>query len=248
MTHLFALSAAAADIMNISLRSRLSAARLTYIDSLHGTSRQQSFTASLLLDEAIRLCCPSVPRPLDIAANENGKPYLTAAPDVHFSLSHSAAWAVCAVSDHPVGVDIQQCRSFKPNIADRFFHPDEVQYLSSLSPAERENAFYTLWALKESYVKADGRGLRLLRQFCVDIACQPPATTVGAPGSLFVLDFPDPCLRLGVCVHEEHSEAPALNCFTASIYPIKRKKNRYHKVSVLSVYSDSFALRTAVAS
>ena len=88
MTHLFALPAAAADIMNISLRSRLSAARLTYIDSLHGTSRQQSFTASLLLDEAIRLCCPSVPRPLDIAANENGKPYLTAAPDVHFSLSH----------------------------------------------------------------------------------------------------------------------------------------------------------------
>ena len=56
MTHLFALSAAAADIMNISLRSRLSAARLTYIDSLHGTSRQQSFTASLLLDEAIRPC------------------------------------------------------------------------------------------------------------------------------------------------------------------------------------------------
>ena len=62
MTHLFALSAAATDIMSISLRSRLSAARLTYIDSLHGASRQQSFTASLLLDEAIRLCCPSVPR------------------------------------------------------------------------------------------------------------------------------------------------------------------------------------------
>ena len=210
MTHLFALSAAAADIMNISLRSRLSAARLTYIDSLHGTSCQQSFTASLLLDKAIRLCCPSVPRPLDIAANENGKPYLTAAPDVHFSLSHSAAWAVCAVSDHPVGVDIQQCRSFKPNIADRFFHPDEVRYLSSLSPAERENAFYTLWALKESYVKADGRGLRLLRQFCVDIACQPPAITVGAPCSLFVPDFPDPAYKLGVCEQEEHSEAPTL--------------------------------------
>ena len=208
MTHLFLLvHPAATDIMLISLRSRLSAARLTYIDSLHGTSRQQSFTASLLLDEAVRLCCPSVPRPLDIAANENGKPYLTAAPDVHFSLSHSAAWAVCAVSDHPVGVDIQQCRSFKPNIADRFFHPDEVQYLSSLSPAERENAFYTLWALKESYVKADGRGLRLLRQFCVDIACQPPAITVGAPGSLFVPNFPDPAYKLGVCVRNR-AEAP----------------------------------------
>ena len=210
MTHFFALSAAATDIMSISLRSRLSAARLTYIDSLHGASRQQSFTASLLLDEAVRRCFPSVPRPLDIAANENGKPYLTAAPNVHFSLSHSAAWAVCAVSDHPVGVDIQQCRSFNPNIADRFFHPDEVQYLSSLSPAERENAFYTLWALKESYVKADGRGLRLLRQFCVDIACQTPAITVGAPCSLFVPDFPDPTYRLGVCVRETGAEAPKL--------------------------------------
>lgn len=219
MTHLFALSAAAADIMNISLRSRLSAARLTYIDSLHGTSRQQSFTASLLLDEAIRLCCPSVPRPLDIASNENGKPYLTAAPDVHFSLSHSAAWAVCAVSDHPVGVDIQQCRSFKPNIADRFFHPNEVQYLSSLSPAERENAFYTLWALKESYVKADGRGLRLLRQFCVDIACQPPAITVGAPGSLFVPDFPDPAYRLGVYVQKKNEKSPTLTVLPQLFIP-----------------------------
>lgn len=210
MTHLFALSTAAADIMNISLRSRLSASRLTYIDSLHGASRQQSFTASLLLDEAVRRCFPSVPRPLDIAANENGKPYLTAVPAVHFSLSHSAARAVCAVSDHPVGVDIQQCRPFKSNIADRFFHPDEVRYLSSLSPAERENAFYTLWALKESYVKADGRGLRLLRQFCVDIACQPPAITVGAPGSLFVPDFPDPAYRLGVCVQKKNEKSPAL--------------------------------------
>ena len=210
MTHLFALPAAAADIMNLSLRSRLSAARLTYIDSLHGTSRQQSFTASLLLDETIRLCCPSVPRPLDIAANENGKPYLTAAPDVHFSLSHSAAWAVCAVSDHPVGNIGFEGAALLNVYADRFFHPDEVQYLSSLSPAERENAFYTLWALKESYVKADGRGLRLLRQFCVDIACQPPAITVGAPGSLFVPDFPDPAYRLGVYVQEEHSETPAL--------------------------------------
>ncbi len=173
-----------------------------------------------------------MPRPLDIAANENGKPYLTAAPDVHFSLSHSAAWAVCAVSDHPVGVDIQQCRSFKPNIADRFFHPDEVQYLSSLSPAERENAFYTLWALKESYVKADGRGLRLLRQFCVDIACQPPAITVGTPG---------PCLcrisrsRLQArrMRAEKKREIAHSNRFTAAFHPIKRRKNRYHKVSVL---------------
>lgn len=96
----------------------------------------------------------------------------------------------------------QYCRPLLP--------PDEVQYLSSLSPAERENAFYTLWALKESYVKADGRGLRLLRQFCVDIACQPPAITIGTPGSLFVPDFPDPAYRLGVCVQKKNEKSPTL--------------------------------------
>ncbi len=248
MTHLFALSTSAADIMNISLRSRLSAARLTYIDSLHGTSRQQSFTASLLLDEAIRLCCPSVPRPLDIAANENGQPYLTAAPDVHFSLSHSAAWAVCAVSDHPVGVDIQQCRSFKPNIADRFFHPDEVQYLSSLSPAERENAF--LHAVGAQGKLRQGRRPRsaaaaaVLRRYRLSAAGNHRRRT-RLP---VCAEFPRSRLQARRMRAEKKREIAHSNRFTAAFHPIKRKKNRYHKVSVLSVYSDSFALRTAVAS
>lgn len=203
MTHIFALPTAAVDITNTNLRARLSTARLEYIDRLHGTARQQSFAASLLLDESIRRCYPSVPRPLDISIHEQGKPYLTDTPNVHFSLSHSGSWVVCAVSDHPVGVDIQQYRSIRLNVANRFFHPDEVQYLSTLTPAERENAFYTLWALKESYVKADGRGLRLLRQFCVDNTCQPPKVIVGTPCSLFTPDFPDSTYKLGVCVQEK---------------------------------------------
>lgn len=175
-----------------------------------------------------------MPRPLDIAANENGKPYLTAAPDVHFSLSHSAAWAVCAVSDHPVGVDIQQCRSFKPNIADRFFHPDEVQYLSSLSPAERENAFYTLWALKESYVKADGRGLRaaaaVLRRYCLSAAGNPPSAHP-APCLCRISPIP-PTGSAYAC--RKNTPKHLLSLFY-SIYPPHKtgKKNRYHKVSVL---------------
>ena len=148
-----------------------------------------------------------MPRPLDIAANENGKPYLTAVPAVHFSLSHSAAWAVCAVSDHPVGVDIQQCRSFKPNIADRFFHPDEVQYLSSLSPAERENAFYTLWALKESYVKRRPRSA-LLRQFCVDIGLYTAGNHHRRTRLPLCAGFPRSRYKLGVCVQKKTRNRP----------------------------------------
>ena len=114
------------------------------------------------------------------------------------------------MSNHPVGVDIQQCRSSNPILPTASSTPMRCSTCLALACRPRKNAFYTLWALKESYVKADGRGLRLLRQFCVDIACQPPAITVGAPGSLFVPDFPDPAYKLGVCVQEEHSEAPVL--------------------------------------
>lgn len=39
---------------------------------------------------------------------EHGKPYLPDYSDVHFNISHSEKYVVCAVSDKPVGVDIQK--------------------------------------------------------------------------------------------------------------------------------------------
>ena len=210
MTAVFATKISAFDPENISQRVLLTKERLYAIDQMNGEGRQQSFAASLLLEYVVKRLFPKAEHPLEVAIAQGGKPYLAKEPDIHFNLSHSGDWAVCAISSSPVGVDIQQCRSFKPNIADRFFHPDEVQYLSALPPAERETAFYTLWTLKESYVKADGRGLRLLRQFCVNIATQPPKITVGTPCSLFTPDFPDPAYKLGVCVQEEHAETPTL--------------------------------------
>ena len=213
MTRIFAARTTGFDPDSAVLRARLSSSRLAYIDGLHGVSRTQSFTASLLLDHAMQCCFPAVPRPLALSVREGGKPYLTDAPHVHFSLSHSGGWAVCAVSDHPVGVDIQRRETGRRDIAARFFHPNEVQYLHSLSPADREQAFYTLWALKESCVKADGRGLRLLRHFCVDISENTPRVTVGAPCSLFLPAFPDPAYQLALCVLAEQETVPEIHIF-----------------------------------
>ncbi len=209
MTNLFAIPVETVSLKDEALRARLSPARLAYIDRLHGAACQQSFAASLLLDGIIRQYFPSIPHPLSIAVSESGKPYLTDAPAVQFSLSHSGDWAVCAVSNYPVGVDIQHCGTGRRDVARRFFHPDEVRYLDALSSGEREQAFFRLWALKESYVKADGRGLRLLRQFCVDIS-HAPRVTEGIPCSLFEPPFPDAQYRLGICVMQENAETPRL--------------------------------------
>ena len=37
----------------------------------------------------------------------SGKPYLVNCPGVHFNISHSGGYAVCAVGSVPMGVDIE---------------------------------------------------------------------------------------------------------------------------------------------
>ena len=44
---------------------------------------------------------------LKIAYGENGKPYFKNDLDFHFSLSHSGERAMCAVSDEPIGCDVE---------------------------------------------------------------------------------------------------------------------------------------------
>ena len=56
-----------------------------------------------------------------------------------------------------VGVDIEQCREVNYlSLARRFFHAEETAFLSA--SADPCGAFFTLWTLKESYLKAEGVG------------------------------------------------------------------------------------------
>lgn len=137
---------------------------------------------------------PKAEHPLEVAIAQGGKPYLAKEPDIHFNLSHSGEWAVCAISSSPVGVDIQHCDEGRRDVASRFFHREEIRYLDSLPQFRRDEGFYRLWTLKESFVKATGRGLDLpLRSFWVDIRRGRPQIDCGnieGQYKLFELDFP----------------------------------------------------------
>lgn len=89
-----------------------------------------------------------------------GKPYLQQ-EDFHFSLSHSGDYAVCACSHAPIGADLQQIKEKIPLRTRKILSTAEVAYLKKLPDTERIQAFYRLWAMKESLIKWDGRGLRL---------------------------------------------------------------------------------------
>lgn len=99
-----------------------------------------------------------------LAFGEHGKPYLPHAPQLCFNLSHSGGYWLCAISDAPVGVDVQQHRPCKrAALARRFYSQTEVNWLQSRDEA----AFFDLWSAKESYLKYTGQGLAGLKEAVV---------------------------------------------------------------------------------
>lgn len=93
------------------------------------------------------------------SVNAWGKPELIGS-DICFNLSHSGGWAVCAVSDHPVGVDVELPRCSMA-VAKRHFCPEELKLLEDLPWQEQKLWLNRLWTAKEAFSKAMGRGLTL---------------------------------------------------------------------------------------
>lgn len=114
----------------------------------------QSLGAELLLLAALQELGGPMP-PLEISCGEGGKPALKDGPA--FSLSHSGERVLCALSDKPVGADLQKLRPCNPALVRRFFTAEEGAWLEE--QRERDLAFSLLWSLKESYVKYRGSGI-----------------------------------------------------------------------------------------
>lgn len=88
-------------------------------------------------------------RTLPVMENlDGGKPYFPAYPTVCFSLSHSAGAAAAAISDRPVGVDIQRLRPVRPETLARLG-----------GPRQTPEAFFQSWVRWEARAKRTGGGL-----------------------------------------------------------------------------------------
>ena len=98
----------------------------------------------------------------DYGFSENGKPYILHYPMIDFNLSHSGTKVMCVSSSDGIalGCDVEQIRSGKLKVANRFFTENENRLLESLSSeTEKDDIFAKLWTLKESYIKCTGEGL-----------------------------------------------------------------------------------------
>lgn len=119
-------------------------------------------------------------RDLVFEKNEYGKPLLLKPSGIHFNISHSGNWVVCAVDSNVVGIDIEIIRKIDFKIAERFFSRDEYLSLINQPKKTKLKYFYMIWTLKESYIKAEGKGLSIpLNSFTIRMEDNDICVTVG---------------------------------------------------------------------
>ncbi|PML49908.1 4-phosphopantetheinyl transferase [Vibrio lentus] len=142
---------------------------------------------------------------------EKGKPRLVEKQQIetglNFNISHSKEHLLIAVCQREgkslqLGVDIEHARSSTniDSIMKHYFSDTELTDLLELSKEEQRERFFDLWALKESYIKATGKGLATsLRSFSFDFSNLTEQTL-----SLHASDF-QPNLQDEIRLHGEIS-------------------------------------------
>ncbi|MBC7828701.1 MAG: 4'-phosphopantetheinyl transferase superfamily protein [Chitinophagaceae bacterium] len=88
--------------------------------------------------------------------NQWGRPYLTG--HVDFNIAHSGDFILCALGDNiKLGIDIEQIKPV--DFSDFENLMTSVQWNIIKSSGNPLQTFFRFWAIKESIIKADGRGL-----------------------------------------------------------------------------------------
>ena len=115
--------------------------------------RFHSLGAGLLLRDVL-----GITEDADVRIGGHGKPELVSGQP-HFNLSHGGHYAVLAVSDVPVGVDVEHVSdTLSVPVPRRWLKDDELAWLEEERTPER---FARLWTRLESALKADGSGLAM---------------------------------------------------------------------------------------
>lgn len=110
--------------------------------------------------------------------NEHGKPSIVGHPEIYFNFSHCKEAVICAISERPVGVDVESVRSFNDSLVHYTMNDAEIREIESAE--NRAVAFIRLWTKKEAALKLIGTGISndikdVLRQegLCFDTITAP---------------------------------------------------------------------------
>lgn len=89
-----------------------------------------------------------------------------------YNFSHSGRYALCSLADREnvdveVGCDVERIAKLRLEVAKRFFCEAENKFVQTKKTEEEQvEAFYRMWVLKESFIKATREGMGMdLRSF-----------------------------------------------------------------------------------
>ena len=95
--------------------------------------------------------------PFVFIRNEQGKPFLADHPEIHFNISHCKSGIAVAVSDHPVGIDIESYRNVSESLIRYTMNEEECRIIHESDDPIR--TFTEYWTKKEAVFKLRGTGI-----------------------------------------------------------------------------------------
>lgn len=127
----------------------------------HAKDRNRSLGAGIALDHALETYGLKE-KSIEYEFGEWGKPSLKYQPNIYFSLSHSGDYAICSIGDKAIGNDIELIKHGRLKVADRFFAKEELDWMYAESDEEEiTQRMFRIWTMKESFLKATGKGISL---------------------------------------------------------------------------------------
>ena len=143
----------------------------------HPKAREQFRRSRAVLRSALGLWLGVPPHAVPLVFTADGKPVLDGIDGKHFNVSHTDGAALFALSEVPVGVDVERHSPTRdlPGLVKRYFTPQENEQFHSLPDESKPAAFLRGWTCKEAILKGIGCGVRELENCCVDLdPTQPP--------------------------------------------------------------------------
>lgn len=142
---------------------QLSDSRKEHIDRLRRSEDKiRSLAAELLLQKLLERF--GVTGAI-LHRDPTGKPYLSGC-DLYVSISHCDQIVACAVSEEPVGIDVEQIRPVDLNICRHICTDEEKSYIGTdgtegqlCQDPDILLRFFTVWTAKEAYFKKRGTGI-----------------------------------------------------------------------------------------
>lgn len=168
-----------------------------------------------------------------VVLSGSGKPSFVQSSLPFFSISHSSSFAAVVFSQQEIGLDIELLRKrrMQGDVAARFFSPQEYNYYCSRFFSQRQVAFYSIWTLKESYLKCRGTGISGGLQNFSLIPQKNAVLTENVDSSYSFTHTQKGQLYFSVCIHD--TKNIGLSITKPGVKRIKLKKlleNEHYKV------------------